>query len=96
MATFIDEGDKPLEDEEEFASFEDAQGEATLNEEPVQDDEDDIPEKYKGKSVKDIVRMASRQGLSSLIRQGDGFGVAEDCPRLCRRVAVGFRRPAGR
>ena len=74
MATFIDEGDKPLEDEEEFASFEDAQGEATLNEEPVQeDDEDDIPEKYKGKSVKDIVRM-HQEAERAIGKQGSEVG----------------------
>ena len=74
MATFIDEGNEPQQEDEEFASFEDAQEEATLTEEPVQeDDEDDIPEKYKGKSVKDIVRM-HQEAERAIGKQGSEVG----------------------
>ena len=74
MATFIDEGDKPLEDEEEFASFEDVQEEATPVAEPVQEDnEDDIPDKYKGKSVKEIVRM-HQEAERAIGKQGSEVG----------------------
>ena len=58
MATFIDEGDEPQQDEEEYSSIEDEQEQETPEQEPEPEDtEDDIPDKYKGKSVKDIVRM---------------------------------------
>ena len=74
MATFIDEGNEPQQEDEEFASFEDAQEEATLTEEPVQeDDEDEIPEKYKGKSVKDIVRM-HQEAERAIGKQGSEVG----------------------
>ena len=74
MATFIDEGDEPQQEDEEFASFEDAQEEATPEEEPVQEDnEDDIPEKYKGKSVKDIVRM-HQEAERAIGKQGSEVG----------------------
>ena len=74
MATFIDEGNEPQQEDEEFASFEDAQEEATLTEEPVQeDDEDDIPEKYQGKSVKDIVRM-HQEAERAIGKQGSEVG----------------------
>lgn len=74
MATFIDEGDEPQQEDEEFASFEDAQEEATPEAEPVQeDDEDDIPEKYKGKSVKDIVRM-HQEAERAIGKQGSEVG----------------------
>lgn len=73
MATFIDEGDEPQQENEEFASFEDAQEEATPEAEPVQDDDDDIPEKYKGKSVKDIVRM-HQEAERAIGKQGSEVG----------------------
>ena len=74
MATFIDEGDEPQQEDEEFASFEDAQEEATPEEEPVQEDnEEDIPEKYKGKSVKDIVRM-HQEAERAIGKQGSEVG----------------------
>ena len=74
MATFIDEGNEPQQEDEEFASFEDAQEEATPEAEPVQEDnEDDIPEKYKGKSVKDIVRM-HQEAERAIGKQGSEVG----------------------
>ena len=74
MATFIDEGDEPQQEDEEFASFEDAQEEATPEAEPVQEDnEDEIPEKYKGKSVKDIVRM-HQEAERAIGKQGSEVG----------------------
>lgn len=75
MATFIDEGDKPLEDEEEFSPIDEGDVEqANLEEEPAQDnDEDDIPDKYKNKSVKDIVRM-HQEAERAIGRQGSEVG----------------------
>jgi hypothetical protein len=51
MATFIDEGDEPLQEDEEYSSVEDEQEQEPLKRkpEPENTDEDDIPEKYKGK-----------------------------------------------
>jgi len=73
MATFIDEGDKPLEDDEELASLEDAQGEGIQNDPPPDNDEDDIPDKYKGKSIKDIVRM-HQEAERAIGKQGSEVG----------------------
>ena len=73
MATFIDEGDKPLEDDEELASLEDAQGEGIQNDPQPDNDEDDIPDKYKGKSVKDIVRM-HQEAERAIGKQGSEVG----------------------
>ena len=73
MATFIDEGDKPLEDDEELASLEDAQGEGIQNDPQPDNDEDDIPDKYKGKSIKDIVRM-HQEAERAIGKQGSEVG----------------------
>lgn len=75
MATFIDEGDEPLQDEEEYSPIDEGDEEqATPEEEPEQEDtEDDIPEKYKGKSVKDIVRM-HQEAERAIGKQGSEVG----------------------
>ena len=73
MATFIDEGDESLQNEEEFSSIEDELEQDNPTEEPEQDDEDDIPEKYKGKSVKDIVRM-HQEAERAIGKQGSEVG----------------------
>ena len=73
MATFIDEGDESLQNEEEFSSIEDEEGQDNPEEEPRQDDEDDIPEKYKNKSVKDIVRM-HQEAERAIGKQGSEVG----------------------
>lgn len=74
MATFIDEGDEPLQDDEEYSPIDEGDEEqATPEEEPEQDDEDDIPEKYKGKSVKDIVRM-HQEAERAIGKQGSEVG----------------------
>jgi hypothetical protein len=73
MATFIDEGDESLQNEEEFSSIEDEEGQDNPEEEPEQDDEDDIPEKYKNKSVKDIVRM-HQEAERAIGKQGSEVG----------------------
>ena len=73
MATFIDEGDESLQNEEEFSSIEDEEGQDNPTEEPEQDDEDDIPEKYKNKSVKDIVRM-HQEAERAIGKQGSEVG----------------------
>lgn len=54
MATFIDEREEELNDEEISEVTEEETEEVV--EEP-EESEDDLPEKYKGKDVKDIVRM---------------------------------------
>ena len=72
MATFIDEGDEPLQEDEEYSPID--EGEQEAQEEPTQDtDEDDIPEKYKGKSVKDIVRM-HQEAERAIGKQGSEVG----------------------
>jgi len=73
MATFIDEGDESLQNEEEFSSIEDELEQDNPTEEPEQDDEDDIPEKYKNKSVKDIVRM-HQEAERAIGKQGSEVG----------------------
>ena len=75
MATFIDEGYEEPQEDEEYSSFEDGEEQATPEEEPsAQDtDEDEIPEKYKGKSVKDIVRM-HQEAERAIGKQGSEVG----------------------
>ena len=74
MATFIDEGDESQQDEEEYSSIEDEQEQETPEQEPEpQDTEDDIPDKYKGKSVKDIVRM-HQEAERAIGKQGSEVG----------------------
>ena len=75
MATFIDEGDEPLQDDEEYSPIDEGDEEqATPEEEPEQEDtEDDIPEKYKNKSVKDIVRM-HQEAERAIGKQGSEVG----------------------
>jgi len=70
MATFMDEGDQELHDEEEFTSVEEVEQEAY--EEPNLED-DDIPDKYRGKSVKDIVRM-HQEAERAIGKQGSEVG----------------------
>jgi hypothetical protein len=65
MAQFIDPKPKDLEEGEEFANIEDEavieESAEQLEESPVQEQaqtvEDEIPDKYQGKDIKDIVRM---------------------------------------
>ena len=74
MATFIDEGYEEPQEDEEYSSFEDEQEQATPEEEPEPEDtEEDIPEKYKGKSVKDIVRM-HQEAERAIGKQGSEVG----------------------
>ena len=70
MATFIDEGDEELQNEEEFSSVEEVEQEAP--EEPTPED-DDIPDKYRGKSIKDIVRM-HQEAERAIGKQGSEVG----------------------
>ena len=73
MATFIDEGDESQENEE-YSSFEDEEGQTTPEEESEPEDtEDDIPEKYKNKSVKDVVRM-HQEAERAIGKQGSEVG----------------------
>lgn len=75
MATFIDEGYEEPQDSEEFSPVDEGEEQqATPTEEPVQeDDEDDIPDKYKGKSIKDIVRM-HQEAERAIGKQGSEVG----------------------
>ena len=75
MATFIDEGDEPQQEDEEYSPIDEGEQQATPEEEPAaQDtDEDEIPEKYKGKSVKDIVRM-HQEAERAIGKQGSEVG----------------------
>ena len=72
MATFIDEGDEPQQEDEELESQEQEPEQETPETEPP-DEEDDIPEKYKGKSVKDIVRM-HQEAERAIGKQGSEVG----------------------
>jgi hypothetical protein len=72
MATFIDEGyEEPQEDEELESQKQEPEQEIPETEPP--DEEDDIPEKYKGKSVKDIVRM-HQEAERAIGKQGSEVG----------------------
>ena len=74
MATFIDEGDEPLQEDEEYSSVEDEEEQATFEEEPEPEDtEEDIPDKYRNKSVKDIVRM-HQEAERAIGKQGSEVG----------------------
>ena len=74
MATFIDEGFEEPQDDEEYSSIEDEEEQVIPEEEPEPEDtEDDIPEKYKGKSVKDIVRM-HQEAERAIGKQGSEVG----------------------
>ena len=74
MATFIDEGDEPVQEDEELEFEEQQEPEEETPEEPEQqDDEDDIPDKYKGKSVKEIVRM-HQEAERAIGKQGSEVG----------------------
>ena len=76
MATFFDEDtNNPDEADnvdtlgaEEVNELEDS-----VQEQPEEDEEDDIPEKYKGKSVKDIVRM-HQEAEKAMGKQGSEVG----------------------
>ena len=70
MATFTDEGPENLQENEELASIEE------VNEETPQEsnlEDDDIPDKYRGKSVKDIVRM-HQEAERAIGKQGSEVG----------------------
>ena len=75
MATFIDEVNEPKQEHEEYSPVDEGGQQATPEEEPAaQDtDEDEIPEKYKGKSVKDIVRM-HQEAERAIGKQGSEVG----------------------
>ena len=70
MATFIDEGDEELQPEE-FSSIEEVEQEAPTQEPTPEDD--DIPDKYKNKSVKEIVRM-HQEAERAIGKQGSEVG----------------------
>ena len=72
MATFIDEDTNS--EEEQFDSIDDSnEPEEVTQEEEAGEHEEDIPDKYKGKSVKDIVRM-HQEAERALGKQGTEVG----------------------
>lgn len=73
MATFIDEDTNSPTDEQLEPQTEELQNEAEQQPEEPQEQADDIPEKYKGKSVKDIVRM-HQEAERALGKQGSEVG----------------------
>lgn len=78
MAKFIDEREEELNEDEEVGSFE--ENEAPLEEQPVEEqasteenEDEEIPDKYRGKSVKEIITM--HQEAEKLVgRQGQEVG----------------------
>ena len=75
MATFIDEDENNSQETEEFDTLDSEQSDETQYEQPqeTEEDEDDIPEKYKGKSVKEIVRM-HQEAERAIGKQGSEVG----------------------
>ena len=73
MATFIDEGFEEPQNDEEYSSIEDDAQETPEEEPEAEDTEDEIPDKYKGKSVKDIVRM-HQEAERAIGKQGSEVG----------------------
>lgn len=60
MARFLDNSPEELEDGEEYSTVEEEQ--SSIEEQPaepeeIQEAEDEVPEKYQGKDIKDVVRM---------------------------------------
>jgi hypothetical protein len=78
MATFIDEDENNSQETEQFDTLDSEQTEQveeTQEEQPqdTEEEEDDIPDKYKGKSVKDIVRM-HQEAERAIGKQGSEVG----------------------
>ena len=78
MATFIDEDENSSQETEEFDTLNSEQSEQveeTQEEQPqdTEEEDDDIPEKYKGKSVKEIVRM-HQEAERAIGKQGSEVG----------------------
>lgn len=72
MATFQDEGEEAQQDEEQFSSVDEIE-QQPQEETPVEQEEDDIPSKYKGKSIKDVVRM-HQEAEKAMGKQGSEVG----------------------
>ena len=76
MATFIDEDENTSQatEDEQFDTL-DSETEDSIEEQPEvsEEDDDDIPEKYRGKSVKDIVRM-HQEAEKAMGKQGSEVG----------------------
>jgi hypothetical protein len=75
MATFIDEGFEEPQDDEQFSPVDEGEEQQeNFEQEPEeQTEEDDIPDKYKGKSIKDIVRM-HQEAERAIGKQGSEVG----------------------
>ena len=76
MATFIDEDENTSQatEDEQFDTL-DSETADSIEEQPEvsEEDDDDIPEKYRGKSVKDIVRM-HQEAERAMGKQGSEVG----------------------
>jgi bacterioferritin (cytochrome b1) len=75
MATFIDEDENTSQatEDDQFDTL-DSETADSIEEQPeVSEEEDDIPEKYRGKSVKDIVRM-HQEAEKAMGKQGSEVG----------------------
>ena len=77
MATFIDEDENTSQatEDDQFDTL-DSETEDSIEEQPEvseEEEEDDIPEKYRGKSVKDIVRM-HQEAEKAMGKQGSEVG----------------------
>lgn len=76
MATFIDEDENTSQQEDDqFDTLDTATEESLEDQTPEveEEEDDDIPEKYKGKSVKDIVRM-HQEAEKAMGKQGSEVG----------------------
>lgn len=76
MATFLDEDTNNPEEAEQFDTLDSEEVnelEDSDLEQPSEEEEDDIPDKYKGKSVKDIVRM-HQEAEKAMGKQGSEVG----------------------
>ena len=81
MATFIDESEEELKQDEEIVDLQPGQEEQVEEAQPEpeeapqveENEEDDIPEKYRGKSVKDIIKM-HQEAEKAFGRQGNEIG----------------------
>lgn len=100
MAEFVDVQEEELQPEEQLEMFDDAEDSTTIGQpEPLDvedEDDDDIPDKYRGKSPKDIIRMhqeaeklLGRQSseVGELRRVVDNFIMSQSQPKQPKQEA---------
>ena len=73
MATFIDEGEQTQQEDEEFTPIDEVEEQQETPEQEPEQVEEDIPDKYKGKSIKEIVRM-HQEAERAIGKQGSEVG----------------------